>query len=87
MASSDGYQWHYRGMAIIKKKAFSLKTRRSKVMASFTHLESLRHRFRDPSAATLLKKPIATVSLHRQRTSGRQLIATPTLLSHVRATR
>ena len=57
------------------------------------------------SGATLLRKPIATVSLHRQRTSRRQrashlhrlvngdvyglriLIATPTSLSHVRATR
>ena len=54
--------------------------------------------------STLLRKPIATVSLHRQRTSRRQrashlhqlmngdvygsriLIATPTSLSHVRAT-
>ena len=41
-------------------------------MASFTHLEYLRRRFRDPSAvlstklgSTLLKKPIGTVSLHR----------------------
>ena len=66
----------------------------------------------DPSAvlstklgSTLLRKPIATVSLHRQRTSRRQrashlhrlvngdvygsriLIATPTSLSHMRATR
>ena len=54
--------------------------------------------------STLIRKPIATVSLHRQRTSRRQranlhqlvngdvygsriLIATPTSLSHVRATR
>ena len=81
-------------------------------MTSFTHLEQLQRRFRDPSAvlstklgSTLLRKPIATVSLHRQRTSRRQrashlhqlvngdvcgsriLIATPTSLSHVRATR
>ena len=48
-------------------------------MASFTHLEWLRLRFRDPSAvlstklgSTLLRKPIATVSLYRQRTSRRQ---------------
>ena len=77
-------------------------------MASFTHLEWLRRRFRDPSAvlstklgSTLLRKPIATVSLHRQRTSrrlshlhwlvngdvygSRILIATPTSLSHVGA--
>ena len=71
----------------------------------------LRRRFRDASAvfstklgSTLLRKPIATVSLHRQRTSRRQranlhrlvngdvygsriLIATPTSLPHVRATR
>ena len=91
------------------KKGFFFKTLRSEVMASFTHL---RDDFRDPSAvlstklgSTLLRKPIATVSLHRQRTSRRQrashlhrlvngdvygsriLIATPTSLSHVRATR
>ena len=52
---------------------------RSKDMASFIHLEYLRRRFRDPSAvlsmklgSTLLRKPIATFSLRRQRTSGRQ---------------
>ena len=52
---------------------------RSKDMASFTHLELLWRSFRDPSAvlstklgSTLLRKPIATFSLHRQRTSGRQ---------------
>ena len=74
-------------------------------------LQYLRRRFRDPSAvlstklgSTLIRKPIATVSLHRKRTSRRQranlhrlvngnvygsriLIATPTSLSHVRATR
>ena len=31
-ASNDGYQWNQRGMAIIFKKAFSLKMRRSKVI-------------------------------------------------------
>ena len=89
------------------KRGFFFKTLRSEVMASFTHLELLRRRFRDPSAvlstklgSTLLRKPIATVSLQRQRTSRRQrashlhrlvnggsriLIATPTSLSHVRA--
>ena len=61
------------------KKGFFFKTLRSEVMASFTHLEYLQRRFRDPSAvlsmilgSKLLRKPIATVSLHRQRTSRRQ---------------
>ena len=61
------------------KKGFFFKTLRSEVMASFTHLEYLRRRFRDPSAvlstklgSMLLRKPIATVSLHRQWTSRRQ---------------
>ena len=52
---------------------------RSKDMTSFTHLEKFRRRFRDPSAvlstelgSTLLRKPVATFSLRRQRISGRQ---------------
>ena len=66
----------------IKKRDFSLKTLRSEVMAYVRRLltsSSSGVRFRDPSAvlltklgSTLLRKPIATVSLHRQRTSRRQ---------------
>ena len=110
-AYKQQYQRLQRDTGMKYKKGFFFKTLRSEVMASFTHLEYLRRRFRDPSAvlstklgSTLLRKPIATVSLRRQRTSRRQranlhrlvngdvygsriLIATPTSLSHVRATR
>ena len=110
-AYKQQYQRLQRDTGMKCKKGFFFKTLRSEVMASFTHLEWLRRRFRDPSAvlstklgSTLIRKPIATVSLHRQRTSRRQranlhrlvngdvygsriLIATPTPLSHVRATR
>ena len=110
-AYKQQYQRLQRDTGMKYKKGFFFKTLRSEVMASFTHLELLRRCFRDPSAvlstklgSTLLRKPIATVSLRRQRTSRRQranlhrlvngdvygsriLIATPTSLSHVRATR
>ena len=73
------YQRLQRDTGMKYKKGFFFKTLRFEVMASFTHLEQLRRRFRDPSAvlstklgSTLLRKPIATVSLHRQRTSRRQ---------------
>ena len=110
-AYKQQYQRLQRDTGMKYKKGFFFKTLRSEIMASFTHLEWLRRRFRDPSAvlstklgSTLIRKPIATASLHRQRTSRRQranlhrlvngdvygsriLIATPTSLSHVRATR
>ena len=110
-AYKQQYQRLQRDTGMKYKKGFFFKTLRSEVMASFTHLEYLWRCFRDPSAvlstklgSTLLRKPIATVSLCRQRTSRRQranlqwlvngdvygsriLIATPTSLSHVRATR
>ena len=111
-AYKQQYQRLQRDAGMKYKKGFFFKTLRSEVMASFIHLEWLWRRFRDPSAvvlstklgSTLLRKPIATVSLRRQRTSRRQranlhrlvngdvygsriLIATPTSLSHVRATR
>ena len=78
-AYKQQYQRLQRDTGMKYKKGFFFKTLRSEVMASFTHLELLRRRFRDPSAvlstklgSTLLRKPIATVSLHRQRTSRRQ---------------
>ena len=78
-AYKQQYQRLQRDTGMKYKKGFFFKTFRSEVMASFTHLEQLRRRFRDPSAvlstklgSTLLRKPIATVSLHRQRTSRRQ---------------
>ena len=77
--TKERYQRILRNTGIVLKKGFFFKTLRSEVMASFTHLEQLRRRFRDPSAvlsmklgSTLLRKPIATVSLHRQWTSRRQ---------------
>ena len=107
-AYKQQYQRLQRDTGMKFKKGFFVKTLRSEVMALFTHLEQLRRHFRDSSAvlstklsSTLLRKPIATVSLHRQRTSRRQrashlhqlvngdvygiLIATPTSLSHLRA--
>ena len=112
-AYKQQYQRLQRDTGMKYKKGFFFKTLRSEVMASFTHLEYIAPAsFQDPSAvlstklgSTLLRKPIATVSLHRHRTSRRQrashlhglvngnvygsriLIATPTSLSHVRATR
>ena len=78
-AYKQQYQRLQRDTGMKYKKGFFFKTLRSEVMASFTHLEWLRRRFRDPSAvlstklgSTLLRKAIATVSLHRQRTSRRQ---------------
>ena len=78
-AYKQQYQRLQRDTGMKYKKGFFFKTLRSEVMASFTHLEQLRRRFRDPSAvlstklgSTLLRKPIAMVSLHRQRTSRRQ---------------
>ena len=80
-AYKQQYQRLQRDMDMKYKKGFFFKTLRSEVMASFTHLEQLGRRFRDPSAvlsmkfgSTLLRKPIATVSLHRQRTSRRQRV-------------
>ena len=78
-AYKQQYQRLQRDTGMKYKMGFFFKTLRSEVMASFTHLEWLRRRFRDPSAvlstklgSTLLRKPIATVSLHKQRTSRRQ---------------
>ena len=111
-AYKQQYQRFQRDTGMKYKNEFFFKMLRSEVMALFTHVEYLLCRFRDPSAvlsmkldSMLLRKPIATVSQHRQRTSRRQranhlhglvngdvygsriLIATPTSLSHVRATR